>query len=162
MRKAFGYFFGSIRLSVTQGWMLGILLRAMMAVTARDSPELVGPQIASTFNWLISSCVAFTALVGSPCVSRVIISIWRPFTPPAALISLAANTTPRLNPIAGAALAPVSDASQPMRIGAVWAMAGLAKRNSDVPRAELAIAPSPTDRRVSFMPSSLWIFVPAD
>src|ERR1700722_1997136 len=126
MRNALGYFFGSIRLSVTQGWMLGILLRAMIAVTASDSPELVGPQIASTFSWLIISCVAFTALVGSPCVSRVTISILRPFTPPEALIVSAANITPRLKPIAGAELAPVSEASQPMRIGALCAIAGLA------------------------------------
>jgi hypothetical protein len=46
MRKAFGYFTGSIRLSTTQGWMSGILKRAMMGVVAKASPELVGPQIA--------------------------------------------------------------------------------------------------------------------
>ncbi len=45
---------------------------------ASASPEFVGPQIACTFWRLISSCVAFTALVGSPCVSRVTISILRP------------------------------------------------------------------------------------
>ena len=86
MRNAFGYFTGSIRLSTTQGWMLGILKRAMIGVTASDSPELVGPQMACTFCRLIISWVAFTALVGSPCVSRVTNSIIRPFTPPAALI----------------------------------------------------------------------------
>jgi hypothetical protein len=63
----------------------------MMAETASDSPELVGPQIACTLAWLIISCVAFTALVGSPWVSRVMISILRPLTPPAALIASVAR-----------------------------------------------------------------------
>ena len=70
--------------------MFGILPRAMMAVTASDSPELVGPQMACTLSWLIISCVAFTALVGSPWVSRVMISTLRPFTPPAAFSASAA------------------------------------------------------------------------
>ena len=87
-----GNFAGSIRVSTTHGWMLGILARAMIAVTASDSPELVGPQIAWTFCWLISSCVAFTHLVGSPWVSRVTTSTIRPLTPPAALMASAAFT----------------------------------------------------------------------
>ena len=82
-----GYLAGSIRLSTTQGWMQGIFSRAMIGVVASASPELVGPQIALTFARLISSCVAFTALVGSPWVSRVMISTLRP---PAPLISSAA------------------------------------------------------------------------
>src|SRR4051794_27088538 len=90
MRKALGNFCGSIRLSTTQGWTFGILARAMIGVTASDSPELVGPQTAWTLSALIISCVAFTALVGSPCVSRVRISILRPFTPPAPLMVSAA------------------------------------------------------------------------
>src|ERR1700730_14371798 len=104
MRKALGYRVGSIRLSTTQGGLLGIFARAMMAVTARLSPELVGPQTAFTLSWLIISWVALTALVGSPWVSRVMISTLRPLTPPAALIASAAKTTPRLKPIAGAEL----------------------------------------------------------
>src|SRR4029079_16877842 len=94
MRKAFGYFFGSIRLSTTQGWMFGILPRAMIAVVARLSPLLVGPQMACTLSWLIISCVAFTALVGSPWVSRVMISTLRPLTPPAALVACGGESTP--------------------------------------------------------------------
>ena len=107
--------------------MLGMPARAMMAVVARLSPELVGPQMAWTRSWLIISCVALTALVGSPCVSRVRISTRRPRTPPAALIASAANSTPRLKPTAGAELGPVMAASQPMRIGSACARAGVAR-----------------------------------
>src|SRR5450759_2177627 len=63
--------------------MFGILARAMIGVTASDSPEFVGPQMACTLSALIISCVALTALVGSPWVSRVRTSIVRPFMPPA-------------------------------------------------------------------------------
>src|SRR5471032_3290850 len=115
--------------------MFGMLLRAMIGVTASDSPELVGPQIACTLAWLIISCVALTALVGSPCVSRVMISILRPLTPPAALIVSAAYSTPRLKPMAGAELGPVIAASQPILIGSVWAMASFAKGNDAAPSA---------------------------
>ncbi len=48
MRNAFGNFSGSIRLSITQGWIFGIFARVMIGVMASDSPELVGPQIACT------------------------------------------------------------------------------------------------------------------
>src|SRR5450631_3862826 len=129
MRNALGNFAGSIRLSTTQGWISGILARAMIGVVASASPELSGPQIAWTLAWLISSWVAFTALVGSPWVSRVTISILRPLMPPAALMASAANTTPRLKPMVGAELGPVMAASQPILIGSVWAMAGLANGN---------------------------------
>src|ERR1700676_4036475 len=106
--------------------MFGIFARAMIGVVARDSPELVGPQIAWTLAWLIMSCVAFTALVGSPWVSRVTISILRPLTPAAALVALAAKITPRLKPMAGAELGPVNAASQPTLIVSACATAGLA------------------------------------
>src|SRR6202043_4127845 len=124
MRNAFGNFFVSIRLSTTQGWMSGILARAMIGVVASDSPELSGPQIAWTLAWLINSWVAFTALVGSPWVSRVMTSILRPLTPPAALMASTAKITPRLKPMVGAELGPVIAASQPILIGSDWAMAG--------------------------------------
>ena len=129
--------------------MLGILARAMMAVTARLSPELVGPQMACTFSWLIISWVAFTALVGSPWVSRVMISILRPLTPPAALIASAANITPRLKPIAGAELGPVKAASQPMRMGSDAAMAGLARPNTEA--VARPVPPNTSPRRLMFM-----------
>src|SRR6202035_4523310 len=115
--------------------MFGILARAMIGVVASASPELSGPQIAWTLTWLISSWVAFTALVGSPWVSRVTISILRPLTPPAALMASAAYITPRLKPMAGAGLGPVSAASQPILIGSLCAMAGLASGNDAVPSA---------------------------
>jgi len=66
------------------------IARAMIGVTASDSPEFVGPQMACTLSALIISCVALTALVGSPWVSRVRTSIVRPFMPPAVLIAFAA------------------------------------------------------------------------
>ena len=122
--------------------MFGIFARAITAVVASASPELVGPQMALTFWRLIMSCVALTALVGSPCVSRVTISILRPFTPPAALISSTANLTPRSKPIAGAELGPVRAASHPIRIGPLCASAGRAR--GAAPRsvaAEASIAP---------------------
>src|ERR1700676_4021095 len=133
--------------------MFGIFARAMIGVVARDSPELVGPQIAWTLAWLIMSCVAFTALVGSPWVSRVTISILRPLTPPAALMASAANTTPRLKPIAGAELGPVSAASQPILIGSDWAMAGFGNENDAAPSAPAP--PSKTLRREMIMCCSL-------
>src|ERR1700710_804789 len=117
MRNAFGYLVVSIRVSTTHGWMSGILARAMIGVVASASPEFTGPQIACTLAWLISSWVAFTALVGSPWVSRVMISILRPLTPPAALMASTAKMTPRLKPMVGAELGPVIAARKPILIG---------------------------------------------
>src|SRR6202034_1871910 len=105
--------------------MSGILARAMIGVTASASHELSGPQIACTLDWLINSWVAFTALVGSPWVSRITTSILRPLTPPAALMASAAKLTPRLKPMVGAELGPVMAARHPILIGSDCAMAGL-------------------------------------
>src|SRR4030088_480836 len=124
MRNAFGNLVMSIRLSTTQGWISGILARAMIGVVASASPELSGPQIAWTLAWLINSWVAFTALLGSPWVSRMTISILRPLTPPAALIASTAKLTPRLKPIVGAELGPVIAARQPIFIGSDCAATG--------------------------------------
>src|SRR5476649_2273812 len=129
MRNALGNLAVSIRVSTTQGWMFGILARAMIGVVASASPELNGPQIASTLTWLIISCVAFTALVGSPWVSRITISILRPLTPPAALIASIAKFTPRLKPMVGAELGPVMAARQPILIGSESAIAGAGNEN---------------------------------
>src|SRR6478736_2356084 len=108
----------------------------MIGVVASASPELSGPQIACTLAWLISSCVAFTALVGSPWVSRMMISSLRPLTPPAALIASAAKLTPRLKPMVGAELGPVIAARQPTLIGSEdWAMAGSGNENAAAPAA---------------------------
>src|ERR1700674_3747421 len=125
MRNALGNFAGSIRLSTTQGWISGILARAMIGVVASASPELSGPQMPWTLSWLIISWVAFTALVGSPWVSRVMASILRPLTPPAALMASTAKMTPRLKPMVGAELGPVIAARKPILIGSDCAMAGL-------------------------------------
>src|ERR1700742_2722934 len=125
--------------------MSGILARAMIGVVASASPELSGPQIACTLTWLINSWVAFTALVGSPWVSRITISILRPLTPPAALIASAANPTPRLKPRVGAELGPVIAARQPILIGSVWAMAGIGNENDAAPKAPAP--PNNTSRR---------------
>src|ERR1700712_1222069 len=127
MRNALGYLVVSIRVSTTQGWISGILARAMIGVVASASPELTGPQIAWTLAWLISSWVAFTALVGSPWVSRVMTSILRPLTPPAALMASTAKITPRLKPTVGADLGPVVAPSQRILIGSGWAMGGFGK-----------------------------------
>src|SRR5258705_7059304 len=96
----------------------------MIGGVASASPELSGPQIARTLAWLINSCVAFTALVGSPWVSRVMTSILRPLTPPPGLMASTAKTTPRLNPIVGAELGPVMAARKPTLIGSYLAEAG--------------------------------------
>src|SRR5256885_16474301 len=135
MRKAFGNLVGSIRLSTTQGWISGILARAMIGVVASASPEFSGPQIAWTLAWLINSWVALTALVGSPWVSRITISILRPLTPPPALIASTAKVTPRLKPRVGAELGPVIAARQPILSGSVWAMAGAGNENDAAPKA---------------------------
>src|SRR3981081_1780925 len=135
IRNAFGNFAGSIRLSTTQGWISGILARAMIGVVASASPEFSGPQIAWTLAWLINSCVALTALVGSPWVSRMIASILRPLTPPAALIASTAKLTPRLKPMVGAELGPVIAARQPILIGSDWATAGFGNEKVAAPSA---------------------------
>src|SRR5258707_712930 len=145
MRNALGNLVVSIRLSTTHGWMSGILARAMIGVVASASPELTGPQIAWTLAWLINPGVAFRAWVGSPWVSRVVISILRPLTPPAELIASAANSTPRLNPMVGAELGPVIAASQPILIGSDWAMAGFGSANAAAPSAP--VLPNKTSRR---------------
>src|SRR5258708_38572664 len=148
VRKALGNFSGSISELTTQGWMLGILVRAMIGVVASASPELVGPQMALTLRRLIISWVALTALVGSPWVSRVTISILRPLTPPAALISLAAKSTPRSKPMAGAELGPVKAASQPKRIGSLALCAKLGRTSPWLARANPLAVPSTKSRRV--------------
>ena len=133
--------------------MFGILARAMIGVVASASPELSGPQIAWTLTWLISSWVALTALVGSPWVSRVMISILRPLTPPAALMASAAKITPRLKPMVGAELGPVIAASQPILIGSDWAMAGFG--NGSVAALSAPALPNKTSRREMLMNSSV-------
>src|SRR5450432_2578794 len=133
--------------------MFGIFARAMIGVTASDSPELVGPQIEWTRLWLIMSWVAFTALVGSPCVSRVMISILRPLTPPAALIVSAAYSTPRLKPMAGAEAAPVIEASQPILIGSACAVAMLGHPSVAAPT--VPALPRTIFRREMIMSSSV-------
>src|ERR1700748_2212655 len=115
--------------------MSGIFARALIGVTASDSPELSGPQIAWTFCWLINSWVAFTALVGSPWVSRITTSILRPLTPPAPLMASTAKLTPRLKPMVGAELGPVIAARQPILIGSDWAIAGIGKEKLAAPTA---------------------------
>src|SRR3954466_7683375 len=149
MRKAFGNLVVSIRVSTTHGWISGILARAMIGVVASASPELSGPQIAWTLAWLISSCVAFTALVGSPWVSRMKSSSLRPLTPPAALIASTANVTPRLKPMVGAELGPVIAARQPTLIGSDWAMAGMGNDNAAAPATPAL--PNNTSRREMVM-----------
>ena len=124
----------------------------MIGVVASASPELTGPQIAWTLAWLINSWVALTALVGSPWVSRVMISILRPLTPPAALMASAAKITPRLKPMVGAELGPVIAASQPILIGSDWAMAGIGNENAAAPTAPAL--PNKTSRRETAIYSS--------
>src|SRR6201992_3661588 len=124
----------------------------MIGVVASASPELTGPQIACTLAWLIISWVAFTALVGSPWVSRVMISILRPLTPPAALMASTAKITPRLNPTVGAELGPVIAASQPILIGSDGAIAGFGNDNAVAP--STPALPNNTSRRETAMNSS--------
>src|ERR1700753_4010103 len=152
MRNALGNFAGSIRLSTTQGCRSGILARAMIGVVASASPELTGPQIAWTLSWLIISWVAFTALVGSPWVSRVMISTLRPLTPPAALMASTAKITPRLKPTVGAALGRVTPRGQPILIGSDWAIAGFGNDNAVAP--STPALPNNTSRRETAMNSS--------
>src|SRR3984893_3836306 len=125
--------------------MFGILARAMIGVVASASPELSGPQIAWTLAWLINSCVAFTALVGSPWVSRGTISSLRPLTPPAAWMASGAKITPRLKPMVGAELGPVIAARKPILIGSDWAIAGFGNENAAV--ASTPALPNKTSRR---------------
>src|SRR5260370_8520362 len=114
--------------------MVGLFARDLIGVVASAAPELSGPQIAWTLAWLINSCVAFTALVGSPWVSRVTISSLRPLTPPAALMASVAKITPRLKPMVGADLGPVIPASKPILIGSDRAIAGFGITNPSAPR----------------------------
>src|ERR1700743_79939 len=130
----------------------------MIGVTASDSPELSGPQIACTLAWLISSWVALTALVGSPWVSRITISILRPLTPPAPLMASTAKFTPRLKPVVGAELGPVIAGRHPILIDSDWAMAGLGNENVAAPNAPAP--PNRTSRRETAIKSS-WFMFPA-
>ncbi len=95
---------------------------ATIGTVASDSPEFTGPMMKSTLSTNASCLARFTALVGSPLVSRVTSSSLRPLTPPAALISSTANCTPWFSAMAAEDSGPVSDDSQPMR------MAGLRGR----------------------------------
>src|SRR5882757_7594580 len=134
--------------------MFGILARAMIGVVASASPELSGPQIAWTLAWLINSCVALTALVGSPWVSRVMTSILRPLAPLAALMASTAKTTPRLKPMVGAELGPVIAARKPILIGSCSAGAGFGNENVAAPSAPAL--PNKTLRRemaILFLPT---------
>src|ERR1700735_1495740 len=125
--------------------MSGSLARAMIGVVASASPELNGPQIAWTLAWLINSWVAFTALVGSPWVSRITSSILRPLTPPAALIASTAKLTPRLKPMVGAELGPVIAARHPILMVSDCAIAGAGKEKAVAPSAPAL--PNKTSRR---------------
>ena len=98
MRKAIGYFLTSISSSTQHGCSIGTLSRAISGVAASASPELSGPQMMLHLARCASSATAFTALVGSLCVSRLISSILRPLMPPALLISSTASWVPRLMP----------------------------------------------------------------
>src|ERR1700712_1683999 len=157
MRNAFGNLVVSIRVSTTQGWISGILARAMIGVVASASPELSGPQMAWTLAWLISSCVAFTALVGSPWVSRMNSSILRPLTPPPALMASTAKLTPRLKPIVGAELGPVIAARQPILTGSAWAIAGFGNGSAVAPKTPAP--PNKARRRVIAIGLSPFVFV---
>src|SRR5215475_836331 len=117
----------------------------MIGVVASASPELSGPQIACTFCEEINSCVAFTALLGSPWVSRITSSILRPLTPPAPLMASTAKLTPRLKPCVGAEAGPVIAERQPILIGSDSAMAGAGKENDAAPNAPAL--PNKTPRR---------------
>src|SRR6202046_4167320 len=125
----------------------------MIGVTASASPEFNGPQVAWTFTWLINSWVALTALVGSPWVSRITISIWRPLTPPEALMASAAKYTPRLKPMVGAELGPVIAARQPILIGSVCAIAGFG--NGSVAALSALALPNKRSRREMRMKASV-------
>ena len=98
MRKAIGYFLTSISSSTQHGCSIATLSRAISGVAASASPEFTGPKMTPTFWRCVSSATAFTALVGSLCVSRTISSSLRPLMPPAALISSIPSWTPRLMP----------------------------------------------------------------
>ena len=109
---------------------LGTPARARIGVVASDSPELTGPMTNCTLSLKASCCAKLTALVGSPAVSRVRSSIWRPRIPPDLLISSTANCTPWFSAMAADESGPVSDDSQP--ILTVWASALLAPETTHV------------------------------
>ena len=112
-RKARGYFTGSISSSMAPITRLGTPALARMGVLAKPSPELTGPMTKCTLSLKASCCAKFTALVGSPAVSRVSSSIWRPLMPPALLISSTASCTPWFSAMAADDSGPVSEDSQP-------------------------------------------------
>ena len=122
VRKARGYLRGSTSSSMVPMTRLGTPARATMGTVARDSPEFTGPMTKCTFSLNTSCWARLTALVGSPAVSRVTSSSLRPSTPPAALISSTATSTPWFSAIAAEDSGPVSDDSQPMRIGSARAV----------------------------------------
>ena len=94
--------------------------------------------MADTPMLRVSSSAALTALVGSPCVSRVTTSMVRPLTPPAALISSTAKVRPRLKPMPVDDPGPVSATSQPSLSGPDCAKADCAKAGRARPAAAAA------------------------
>ena len=158
LRNAIGYFLTSISSSTQHGCSIGTPLRAISGVAASASPELSGPQMMLAFWRCVSSATAFTALVGSLCVSRATSSILRPLMPPAALISVTASSVPRLMPMPVDELGPVRAGRYPILIGSVAAIAGAASPDAQ-DAAPAAADPDMTWRRVidmSFLPVRLF------
>ena len=124
MRKARGYLTGSVSASRAPRIKFGTPALAMTPTVARDSPEFTGPMMMCTLSEWMSWLAKFTALVGSPAVSRVSSSTGRPRMPPRLLISSTANSTPLFSAMAADDSGPVSDESQPILIGSLpcaWA-----------------------------------------
>ena len=128
----------------------GIPALATIGTVASDLPEFTGPITNSTLSRKTSCWARFTALVGSPAVSRVISSSCRPSTPPFALISWTANFTPSFSAIAAEESGPVNEESQPIL------MLSAAPAGCPVSRATPAAAIMPVKaRRRRLMVSSL-------
>ena len=113
----------------------------------------------ATFWRCVSSATAFTALVGSLCVSRLISSILRPLTPPAVVDLLDRELDAAIDSDAGRGTRPVNAGRYPILIGSLAAIAGLATpaASDTAPTAD----PAKTWRRLivmSFPPGKICVF----
>jgi len=63
-------------------------------MVALKPPEVAGPMIASTLSWVASLVARVVASAGSDLLSYLTSSTFLPLTPPAALISSTAISTP--------------------------------------------------------------------
>ena len=102
-------------------------------------PDAIGPMMAATLSACTRRVITCTPACGLVWSSASIICRRRPFsTPPAALISSKASTTPARIGGTKAASPPVADRMTPMRMASAWARAAPGRTRAAAPAASAA------------------------